>query len=53
MEGNPNDERVILQMIQLVSDWNISKANRARISMEENPIEWKNKAGLFGVLFKY
>lgn len=41
MECNPEDEKVILQMIQLVSDWEVSKVNKAKKSLEENSIEWK------------
>jgi len=40
MECDPEDEKVILQMIQLVSDWEVSKVNKAKQSFEENSPEW-------------
>lgn len=36
------DEKVILQMIQLVSDWDVSKINQAGSAMKQNSVEWKN-----------
>lgn len=41
MNCNFKDEKVILQMIQLVSDWEVLKVNKAKLSLEENPSDWK------------
>lgn len=40
LECNPKDEKIILQMINLVSDWDLKKINRANIAFENKTNDW-------------
>lgn len=40
LECNPKDEKVILQMINLVSDWDLNRIAKANIAFEEMGKEW-------------
>ena len=37
---NPRDEKIVLQMINLVSDWNLERVNRANTAFEKNSKDW-------------
>lgn len=37
---NPKDEKIILQMINLVSDWDLNRIAKANIAFEERGEEW-------------
>lgn len=40
LRRNPKDEKIILQMINLVSDWGLEKINKANIAFKEMDKEW-------------
>ncbi len=40
LECDPEDEKIILQMINLVSDWDLKKINRANIAFENKTNDW-------------
>lgn len=37
---NPKDEKIILQMINLVSDWDLGKINKTNMAFKEMNKEW-------------
>jgi len=40
LECDPKDEKIILQMINLVSDWDLKKINRVNIAFENKTKDW-------------
>lgn len=40
LKCDPKDEKIILQMINLVSDWNLEKVNRAHRAFRNNTAKW-------------
>lgn len=41
LECDPKDEKIILQMINLVSDWDLKKINKANVAFQkEKSKEW-------------
>ena len=40
IECNPKDEKIILQMVNLVSDWDLEKINRANTAFENKTKDW-------------
>ncbi|MEA1885297.1 MAG: hypothetical protein U9N62_12395 [Thermotogota bacterium] len=40
LECDPKNEKIILQMINLVSDWNLEKINRANTAFESQSKDW-------------
>lgn len=40
LQCDPKDEKIILQMINLVSDWDLKKINRANTSFENQTKDW-------------
>jgi len=40
LECDPKDEKIILQMINLVSDWNLKKINKANAAFQNKSKDW-------------
>lgn len=53
LKCDPKDEKVILQMINLVSDWDLEKINEANVAFKERGISWiKFKKDYFNYFLK-